>query len=477
VAQDTHCVQPADLFRATTFRLALSYLGIFTISAIVLLGLVSWSTSVFIEWQVQETVEAEANGLSEQYRERGIDGLAGLVGERARLDGERRSVYLLLGPDNARLAGNLYNWPAQHEEAGGWIRFPIERLGDGGFSTEVLAHTFDLPQGYQLLVGRSLHDAKRVKVAINRALGWGLALTVLLGIVGGYFTSHHMVQRVEAMSRTARRIVGGNMNSRMQVSGSHDEFDQLAESFNEMMDEIQRLVDSIRTVTDNVAHDLRTPLNRLRSRIDVALLGSPTPDQLRRTMEETLAEADNLLATFNALLTISHAESGSRLHRFEEVDPARLAADVAELYEPLADDKGITLSASVDSGLTVLGDRHLLFQAMANLLDNAVKYTPPGGTASVTVARLGDDVEMAISDSGPGIPEGERDRVLDRFVRLDGTRTTPGNGLGLSLVQAVARLHGARLNLDDNMPGLRVRMTIPTVQTPTCAGEIKGAKP
>ena len=466
-------MQPADLFRSTTFRLTLSYLGIFTISAIVLLALVSWSTSAFIEWQVQETVEAEANGLSEQYRERGIQGLTGLVGERARQDGERRSVYLLLAPDNTKLAGNLYNWPTRPNETDGWMRFPIERIGDGGFSTEVLAQTFNLPQGYQLLVGRSLHDAKRMKLAINRALAWGLALTVLLGMVGGYFTSRHMIQRVESMSRTARRIVGGDMTSRMLVSGGEDEFDQLAQTFNEMMDEIQRLVDGIRTVSDNIAHDLRTPLNRLRSRIDVVLLGDRDPAHLRRALEETLAEADNLLATFNALLTISHAESGSRLHRFEPVDSALIAADVAELYEPLADDKGIALSTNIHPCPNIQGDRHLLFQALANLLDNAVKYTPPGGTVMVNVAPMGEEVEITISDSGPGIPEGDRTRVLDRFVRLDTTRTTPGNGLGLSLVQAVAKLHDACLELEDNSPGLRVRMKIPAAQTLTCAIEAK----
>ncbi len=454
-------MQPADLFRATTFRLALSYLGIFTVSAIALLGLVSWSTTLFIEWQVQETVEAEANGLYEQYRERGVDGLAELVGQRSRQDSERRTVSLLLAPDGTRLAGNLYGWPARAPDAAGWMRFNIERLGNGDFTTEVMARAYDLPDGYHLLVGRSLHDAGRVKSAINRALGWGLALTVLLGIIGGYVTSRHMVQRVDAMSRTARRIVGGNMGSRMVLSGARDEFDQLAQSFNEMMDEIQRLVDSISTVTDNIAHDLRTPLNRLRTRIDLTLMGPPDLDNYRRTLEGTLAEADNLLATFNALLTISHAESGARLHALEPLDPAPLVADIAELYEPLAEEKGVRLTARTEAGLMVKGERHLLFQALANLVDNAVKYTPPGGTVTVSVHATGDGIAVMVADSGPGVPAEARERVLDRFVRLDATRSTPGNGLGLSLVKAVARLHGTRLTLDDNAPGLVVRLDFP----------------
>jgi signal transduction histidine kinase len=456
-------VRPADLFRSTTFRLTLSYLGIFTVSAIALLGLVSWSTTVFIEWQVQETVEADANGLSEKYRERGIRGLAELLNDRTRQDTERRSVYLLQAPDGGRLAGNLYNWPVEEPDANGWVRFRAEYTGDTNFSTDVMGRTYDLADNYHLLVGRSLHDAKRVKSAINRALGWGLALTVLLGIVGGFFTSRHMVQRVESMSRTARRIVGGDMKSRMVLSGGSDEFDQLAEAFNEMMDEIERLVDNVRTVTDNIAHDLRTPLNRLRSRIDLALMGQSDVEGYRRVLEGTLAEADNLLATFSALLTISHAESGAGQLGFEPLDPARLAADVAELYEPLAEEKGIRLTAGTNPGLSLEGDRHLLFQALANLVDNAVKYTPSGGTVTVTVAARPDDrtIEIVVADSGLGIPAEQREHVLERFVRLDSTRSTPGNGLGLSLVLAVARLHHASLALADNHPGLRVRMLFP----------------
>ncbi|CAA7623764.1 HAMP domain-containing sensor histidine kinase [Magnetospirillum sp. UT-4] len=451
------------LLRATTFRLALSYLGIFTVSAMALLALVSWSTSVFIEWQVQETVEAEATGLSEQYRERGIQGLAEVIGGRAGQDQERRTVYLLTAPDGGRVAGNLYGWPLDEPDAAGWMRFPVEHLGEARLATPVLGRAYDLPDGYRLLVGRSLHDARRVKSAINRALGWGLALTILLGIAGGYFTSRHLLNRVEAMSRTARRIFGGDMKSRMNLSGTGDEFDRLAAGFNEMMDEIERLVEGMRAVTDNVAHDLRTPLNRLRSRIDMVLLGEHDAATLRRTLEETVAEADELLATFSALLAIGSAESGQRLHAFEPVDPGRLAADVVELYEPLAEEKGIAIACHADPGLKVAADRHLLVQALANLVDNAVKYTPDGGTVAVTVARVGAEVEITVADSGPGVPEPARERVLDRFVRLDATRSTPGNGLGLSLVKAVARLHGARLSLEDNAPGLRVRMRLPAV--------------
>lgn len=459
-------MRPASLLRTTTFRLALSYLGIFTVSAMALLALVSWSTTMFIEWQVQETVEAEATGLSEVYHSRELGGLSEVIGQRMRQDVEGRNAYLLMGHSGHILAGNIKSWPGEVSSQLGWVRFRVLQLGTVGPGVEVLGHVYELADGYRLLVGRSLADAKRVKSAINRALGWGLALTILLGVVGGYFTSRHLLQRVEEMSRTARSIFGGDMSQRMKVSGIDDEFDSLAESFNEMMDELERLLEGIRTVSDNIAHDLRTPLNRLRSRIDLVLLGEADCEAYRRTLEETLAEADHLLATFNAILTISHAESAARLDRFETIDPATLAADVVELYEPLAEEKGIGLHCRAESGLTLRVDRHLLFQALANLVDNAVKYTPADGEVSVTVEGGTGGVTVSVGDSGPGIPESERHNVLERFVRLDATRSTPGNGLGLSLVQAVARLHGARLSLDDNRPGLLVRMEFPVKDLP-----------
>ena len=459
-------MRPANtsLLGTTTFRLALSYLGIFTVSAIALLALVSWSTTMFIEWQVQETVEAEATGLSEVYRDRGLAGLAEIISQRSRQDIDGRASYLVMGLDGHPFAGNLSAWPSEVSDLLGWVRFRVLPVGGVGPGVEVLAHAYELADDYRLLVGRSLADAKRVKSAINRALGWGLALTILLGVVGGYFTSRHMLQRVEHMSRTARRIFGGDMSQRMMLSGTNDEVDSLAESFHEMMDELERLLEGIRTVSDPIAHDLRTPLNRLRSRIDLVLLGAPDCDGYRRTLEETMAEADNLLATFNAILTISHAESAARLERFELVDLSTLAADAVELYEPLAEQKDVRLICRAEPELVVKGDRHLLFQAVANLADNAVKYTPAGGNVTVAVtAGGGGTVDLTVEDSGPGIPEDSRERVLERFVRLDSTRSTPGNGLGLSLVQAVARLHAARLTLGDNQPGLRVRLAFTRV--------------
>lgn len=458
-----------DLFRATSFKLALTYLSIFAVSAGVLVGFVSWSAKHFIERQIQEVVEAEAGGLAERYRERGIPGLSELVAERLRQDNDHRSVYLLLAPDGMRMAGNLYGWPARALSADGWVRFTAERIGEHGPAGEVLAHAYSLTEGFDLLVGRSLGESGRVVSAINRALGWGLALTVLLGVAGGILSSRQLLQRVDAMSKTARSIINGDIKSRMKLSGARDEFDRLGQSFNEMMDEIERLLEGIRTVSDNIAHDLRTPLNRLRSRIDLALMKSTDTNALREVLEQSLVDADHLLGTFNALLAISEVETGDRSRHFITLDPAQLAEDVAELYEPLAEDKEIKMIVSLEQGMTLSGDPHLLFQALANILDNAVKYTPRGGGITLTVTRVEAEGEtpaqalIVVADSGPGIPEADNERVMERFVRLDSTRSTPGNGLGLSMVRAVAQVHDADLRLESNEPGLKVCLSLPIV--------------
>ena len=454
-------MRPSDLIRSTSFRLALIYLAVIVLSSVALAGFVAWSSARLIERQVQDAVDLEAGGLSERYRDRGISGLTDLIGERLRQDGGRQSIYLLLGTNGQRLAGNLYGWPDHPAESDGWVRFTGERIGDVAPAGEVVARVYSLPEGYDLLVGRVLTDARNLNHAINRALAWGLGGTLVLGIIGAWGAARYLMQRVDDMSRTARRIIHGDLNSRMVLSGGQDEFDRLAQSFNDMMDEIEGLVESIQTVTDNIAHDLRTPLNRMRSRIDVAMLSDMSGDECRGLLDSTLQDIDNLLQTFNALLAISKAESGARLHSFAQIDPVALLDDVAELYEPLIVNKGQNLTLVKESQSSLFGDRHLLFQALANIVDNAVKFTPPGGCIGLEVKDVQEFVVVTISDSGPGIPDADQDRVLERFVRLDATRSTSGNGLGLALVRAVVRLHDAQLSLENNYPGLKVRLAFP----------------
>jgi signal transduction histidine kinase len=270
--------------------------------------------------------------------------------------------------------------------------------------------------------------------------------------------SNGILRRIDTINRTGRAIMAGHLEQRVPVIGSGDEFDQLATHLNTLLDQIQRLMDDMRQVTDNVAHDLRSPLNRLRSRLELTLLTPRANEAYRKAIEQTLCEADAMLATFNALLSIARVEAGARREAWDVIDIGALARDVAELYQPLAEERGLRFTQYIEQGLALRGDRQLLAQAIGNLIDNALKYTPAGGQVELRTLEGHGGVELSVADNGPGIPADARERVLERFVRLDASRATPGNGLGLSMVRAVARLHHAELELSDNWPGLRVTL-------------------
>jgi signal transduction histidine kinase len=276
--------------------------------------------------------------------------------------------------------------------------------------------------------------------------------------------SRNMLRRVEEVNRTAERVIAGNLSDRVPRLGTSDEFDQLAANLNGMLDQIERLMAGMREVTDNVAHDLKTPLARLRARLELALLGPADAPAQADAIRAAIEEADRLLATFNALLSIAEAEAGARRQPPETIELAEIARAVTELYQPLAEERGFAMRLESTPGILIRGDRHLLSQAVANLLDNALKYGAPtagGGEIVIAVSRQDGHAVLEVRDRGPGIPETERDAVFDRFVRLEPSRSTPGNGLGLSLVRAVAHRHNATVTLADNRPGLRVRLDFP----------------
>jgi len=285
---------------------------------------------------------------------------------------------------------------------------------------------------------------------------------LVLGLVGGIVLSRRALARIEAINRTSDRIMAGEFDRRVPLKGSGDEFDRLAQNLNAMLDQIERLMAGMRQVTDNIAHDLRSPLGRLRSRIEVALIEPPSTERYRDVLQQTIGEADNLLATFTALLDIAEAEAGSPRGRMAPLDLAAFAHDLADLYEPVADEKALRLT--IETGpdpILIRGDRHMLSRAIANLVENALKYTPAGGTIAVGVAAEGALARLTVADDGPGIPAEERERVFDRFYRLEASRTTEGNGLGLSLARAVVHLHGGTIALEDNAPGLRAVVSLP----------------
>jgi len=451
-------VKPSELLRTSTFRLALLYTALFGGSALLLLGFIYWSTVAFMADQTDATIEAEIIGLQEQYREGGLTGLVGTIRERLERDPESSSVYLFASSSYKPLAGNLTGWPDVEPTPDGWLNFEFKDPRAGGRVFHARARPFVLEGGLHLLVGRDTRELKATQQLIVRALLWGLAITLALALLGGITMSRSMLRRIEQINQTSREIIGGDLSRRVPTTGTADDFDQLAVNLNAMLDEIERLMGGIRQVSDNVAHDLRTPLTRLRNRLEQLRSDLDATSPHRDPVERSIAEADQLLSTFGALLRIARIEAGGHRPGLVPVDLARLVQDAAELYEALAEEKRLHIDTSVERPVTIQGDRDLLFQAITNLLDNAVKYTPDGGRVSLIVSQTDHAVEVTVSDTGPGIPVDERDRVVERFYRLERSRRTPGSGLGLSLVAAVAQLHHAALILEDNAPGLEATL-------------------
>jgi signal transduction histidine kinase len=320
-----------------------------------------------------------------------------------------------------------------------------------------------IPGGYRLLVGRDISDAAAFRSEVRTTLLWAGSIALGIGLIGGTVMSRNLLRRVEQVNRTSERVMAGNLSDRVPLHGTRDEFDQLAANLNRMLDQIERLMTAMREVTDDVAHDLRTPLSRLRTRLERALVAPSGADpsagaSQSEAIRAAIEEADRLLATFNALLSIAELESGARLDQTAPLDLSEIAQSAAELYEPVAEEKGFALTVTAEAGVRMRGDWHLLSQALANLLDNALKYAG-GGQIELRVFPSNGQAILEVADQGPGIPEADRQSVLDRFVRLEPSRTTPGNGLGLSLVRAIARRHDGSVTLEDNRPGLRVRLS------------------
>lgn len=438
-------------------------MGLFGVASLALLSFIYWSTVAVIERQISDTIESEVRGLAEQYQERGLPGLIDVVQERAGERGNDDNVYLLTTPALVPLAGNLAQWPETHDANDSWLALTLSKQNGGKVAEHhVRARAFVLQGGYHLLVGRDTEDSARFRTTVLKTLALAAAITLALGLIAGYIFSRRMLARVESMATTSRRIIAGDMSQRLRGDGSGDEFDRLADSFNAMLEQIERLMAGMRLATDSLAHDLRRPLTRLKARAELALLEPASRQRDRAALADVLDQADFALTMFDNLLKIAMAESGASAGDFRDVDLAAVARDAAELYEPLAEENGVALVIDAPDGAVVRGQPELLAQSVANLIDNAVKYTPSGGRIAVSVAIAEGCARLTVADSGPGVPEADRRRVLDRFVRLDECRSSPGTGLGLSLVAAVARLHGAALDLDDNAPGLRVTLTIPT---------------
>ena len=454
-----------NLFHSYTLRLALLYAFIFSVSTLFLFYFFYLFTVSYMTEQMDNTIQAEIQGLAERYDQEGLQGLTELIAERInRQQATGNSIYLLSTFTLQPLVGNLDRWPKNASVDNDWIEFRLEINEQTDETHLARAKVFRLPGRYGLLVGRDIHQLVEAKQRIVQALAWGLGIMVLLALIGGLLLSRRTVRKIERINQTAQAIMSGDLSRRIPDTGRNDDFDQLAANLNRMLDRIQMLMEDIKRVSDNIAHDLRTPLTRLRQHLEEAGSEADLSAETAANLEQSIKEADSLLTTFNALLRIARIESGQVKAGFRQVDFHTLLADIVEFYEPLSDEKRQNLETRLDTDILSVGDRDLLFQAIANVIENSIKYTPDHGAISVTLVRQHNQLIITIADNGPGIPETERENVFRRFYRLDQSRGSSGNGLGLSMVQAVIDMHGGTITLQDNTPGLRAIIELPISQ-------------
>jgi signal transduction histidine kinase len=446
------------LFGTTAFRLAAMTVAAFlAAAAVIVVVLLSQVNGVLTE-QVIAALDAEKAELQSHAGD--AASLAETVKNRSRPEGP--ALYFLAGADGRKLAGNLNRLPPEiaGSALGGTFHYETalakERLG--------VAIPVNAKDGLSLVIGRDIEDQRLIADRIRRGVLFGFGLLSLIALAGGALASRMLLARLETINQTSRSIMAGDLSRRIPLKGSGDEFDDLATQLNAMIERIELLMNSLREVSDNIAHDLKTPLNRLRNRAEAALIESKGADGFRIGLERTIDEADDLIKTFNALLLIARLEAGAFDASKEQFDIGTLVRDAAELYEPVAEEAGVALTASIADGPSIVANRQLVSQAVINLIENALKYGRNGsadGSIAVAVANGGVNVEISVADHGPGIALADRERVLKRFVRLEESRTPPGTGLGLSLVAAVARLHNGHVLLEDNGPGLRAILVLP----------------
>ncbi len=447
-------------FRSAGVRLALGYAGLFGASALVLI-IVLWSATLgLLNGQVDAAIQADALGLSERWQDGGARALLQTIDERMAGNVDDDAIYLVIDQDGRRVAGNLAAWPAEVSRAGPIYEIPVQRNGHRSLAR---LHRFALPAGYSLLVGRDVAPRADLRELLTHTLAWALLLIIVLSVSGAIVVQRLFRRMLSHVSETAAAISAGDLSPRVRLSGRGDEFDRLAETINDMLDRIGRLMDGVRQVSNAIAHDLRTPITRARARLEDAAEHARTPEELRTEIQRAMDDLDGITAVFQALLRISEIEAGARRSAFTQLDLAPLLRDLAELYGAVAEERGLRLALHIAGPLPTRGDRELIQQAVANLIDNALKFSPPGGTVRLAGERASGSLRLSVTDQGPGIPPTDLARATERFFRGETARHTPGFGLGLTLVRAVAQLHGGVIALDPGDPGLRAVLTLPMV--------------
>lgn len=448
------------LLRSSGFRTGLLYTVLFTLSVLVLLGVVYWQTAGYMEKQLRDVINADIQSLHVSYHQEGIAGLRRAIEDRLHAAHGNTSRFVLLDAKGNVVAGNL-TLPVSDIQIG-WAELQLpgpslqQEPNESEDSHIVLGRGLDLENGDYLFVGQDAHQLDELRELLFSAFFWVSAVTLLLSGIGGAIMGRRTLHQIDAINRVAGEIVQGNLTHRIPARGTGDEFDILTEHLNRMLERIEALMEGMRQVTNDIAHDLRTPLGRLRQKLDSARRNAATVEAYQQAVDTAIDETDEILGTFGALLRIAQIESGSRRARFATVDLAAILDTVLEVYEPVAEEDGYRLTGKIEAGIQIRGDRDLLVQLFANLIENSLRHTPKGSHIEVTLQGHARAIEVAVADNGPGIPEHARDKVRQRFYRLESSRSTPGSGLGMSLVAAIAELHSASLTLSDNAPGLRV---------------------
>ena len=453
--------------RSTVFRLTLVAVAALGLAAAAVVVLVGSDANRVLTRATEEAIGLDAAHFKAELLAGGPEALAQAVAERSR--NAAGGLYFLGDGAGRKHAGNLPEPPREIQGGlrGGIFRYHLPERTDPGAPTAA-GLVIDIDAGAILVVARDVEGQRGLVQSLYRNLGLGLGALTLLGVAGGFLLARYILGRIDSLSRASEAIIAGNLAGRLPRAGSGDELDRLADQLNAMLERIERLMGGLREVSDNIAHDLKTPLNRLRNSAEAALADQRGGPAWREGLERTIEEADALIKTFNALLLIARLEAGAIEESFEPLDLAQAVRDVAELYEPVADEHGFHIDVAAATSAPIRANRQLVGQAIANLIDNAIKYARRTGgdrdtepAIAISVAVRDGHAVLIVADHGPGIPAADRERVLKRFVRLEASRTRPGTGLGLSLVAAVAVLHRGALRLEDNAPGLRVVLTLP----------------
>jgi signal transduction histidine kinase len=444
----------------------LAYLVISSIGAALVLFSVGWNIKDLVDQQISQTVDADIVGLSEQYSEGGITRLVDIIDQRVKQPGA--GLYLVTTFAGEPIVGNVAELPVGVLDRTGVVETTYKVKGQ---RRRALARIFALSGGFRLLVGHDLAEGESLRPILLQALLTSLAWVTVIGTIGGLVLARRVLRRVDVISADARKIAEGDLGGRLPLTGSGDELDRLVGNLNAMLARIAELMAGLKEVSDNVAHDLKTPLTRLRSRAEQTLSLGHSSDDYREALEKVIEDADSMIRIFDALLMIARAEAGAGREGMIDFDVASVASDVGELYEPVAESRGVTLEGEIDANLIVHGNRELIGQALANLVDNALKYGVDEDASSdsvkpikISAVRRGGIVEIAVTDRGSGVPAEDRTRITDRFVRLENSRSRAGSGLGLSLVAAVARLHNGELRIEDAEPGARFVIALPAVR-------------